>query len=376
MARIAHVTATFPPYWAGTGNVAYHDARVLTELGYDVTVFTATTEGEGVATPFAVRRLPPLLRIGNAALTPALVSRLKGYDLVHLHVPYLMGGELVAVAARANRLPLVVTYHNDLVAQGVKGMLFRGYKHLNQRFVLASADVLVVTSADYGEHSDLAWAAPRATPRAVVPNGVDVRAFTPLSAPPLWRGERGVPDGAPVVLFVGGLDRAHYFKGLDVLLEALVQVPGVRLAVVGEGEMRPEYEARARAVAPGRVEFLGKVPLERLVELYGDASVTVLPSVSAGEAFGMVLIESMACATPVIASDLPGVRTVVLEGETGYLTPPGDPRALAERLRALSCDPLRARAMGEAGRRRVVQRYDWDVVVRELDSVYQSLLAA
>src|SRR5438270_13371710 len=84
--RIAHVTATFPPYWAGTGNVAYYHARTLTERGHDVTVFTATPHrGGSQRFPFAVEYLRAPFRLGNAPFTPHLVYRLRGFDLIHLH---------------------------------------------------------------------------------------------------------------------------------------------------------------------------------------------------------------------------------------------------------------------------------------------------
>ena len=375
MARIAHVTATFPPYWAGTGNVAFHDARVLAELGHEVTVFTAARDGETLPPmPFEVERLPSLLRIGNASLTPALPRRLAGYDLVHLHVPYIFGADLASLAVRRSGQPLVVTYHNDLVAGGVKGRLFDVYTRVNLRWVLRSADLLVTTSADYADHSDVAWAAGRNTPRVVVPNGVDTSTFRPDVDRTWLRQRTGVADGAPLALFVGGLDRPHFFKGLTVLIEALAAVPAVHLAVVGEGDLRPEYEARARALAPGRVHFLGKLPLADLVRCYAGAFVTILPSTSRGEAFGMVLAESMACGTAVIASDLPGVRTVVADGETGFLVPPGDADALADKISLLASARERARAMGACGREHVARNYEWSVVVGTLAEAYDGLL--
>jgi glycosyltransferase involved in cell wall biosynthesis len=94
-----------------------------------------------------------------------------------------------------------------------------------------------------------------------------------------------------------------------------------------------------------------------------------------GEAFGLVLIESLACGTPVIASDLPGVRTVVADGRDGLLVPPTDADALAAALGLMLALPPEARqAMGAAGRAKVVERYDWRVIGARLEAIYQETL--
>lgn len=372
--RIAHVTATFPPYWAGTGNVAYHNARVLHERGHRVTVFTASTERDAeLSFPFEVVRLPALFRIGNAPFTPALLARLKRFDLVHLHVPYIFGAELTALSRLLRPVPLAMTYHNDLLADGLRGRLFAVYSQLNQRWLLRRADRLIATSSDYARNSLLASTAPDVDAIEVVANGVDTRVFQPDPSRPEWRDALGIPDRAPVVLFVGGLDPAHHFKGVQVLLDAMRLLPEAQLIAVGEGSLRSGYQAQSDAALPGRVHFVGKVPLERLISFYQGADATVLPSVTQGEAFGMVLIESMACGTPVVASDLPGVRSVV-SPEVGLLAAPGDPTGLAEALAALLGHPERAAGMGRAGRELVCSRYDWEVVVSDLESIYRQML--
>lgn len=176
--RIAHVTATFPPYWAGTGNVAYHNARLIHDRGHQVTVFTAGRQGEEkMSFPFAVERLPARFRIGNAPLTPSLVNKLREFDLIHLHYPYIFGAELTLTASKRFRVPLAVTYHNDLLAEGARGLLFKLYTAINQRIVLRGATQLLATSQDYGHHSLFAKTAPTPLTFDVLPNGVDTKVF-------------------------------------------------------------------------------------------------------------------------------------------------------------------------------------------------------
>lgn len=375
--KIAHVTATFPPYWAGTGNVAYHHALGLHERGHEVTVLTAEgLQPSVLELPFLVRRLPALFRLGNAPLTPRLLRALGGFDLVHLHYPYIFGAELVVMATRHYRTPLVITYHQDLVAGGVRGRLFQLYAAFNQPRILNAATCLVATSRDYADHSLLARSVSAKKPVAIVPNGVDTTRFSPDPRPHAWRANLGLNAEDFVVLFVGGLDRAHHFKGVDVLLQALNQASHAHAVIVGDGELRRDYALQAQRLAPSRVHFAGKVPIDQLIQFYQGANVTVLPSTTRGEAFGMVLIESLACGTPVIASSLPGVRSVVDHGASGYLVPPGDAKALTAALQRLHAEPQKAQRMGECGAQLVYQRYRWPVVIDRLEDVYHDILGA
>ena len=376
--RIAHVTATFPPYHGGTGNVAYHHARVLSQRGHDVTVFTAAPAGGEVPPegrlPFPVAYLPARWRMGNAPYTPELSAALRGFDLIHLHWPYIFGAEMALAAARRAHVPLVVTYHNDLLAPGWRGAAFAAYRHLSQSRVLGQADQVVATSLDYAGHSHLRPLARRGRVVAV-PNGVDVDRFAPAEArDPTPRERWGVAPGAPMVLFVGALDRAHWFKGVPVLLEAVTRVPGAAVVVAGEGDLRRELQALGASRLGERCHFAGRVPAAALPGLYQAADVTVLPSTTRGEAFGMVLLESMACGTPVVASDLPGVRSVVEHEGDGLLVPPGRADALATALGRLLADAdLRGR-MGARGRAKVVARYSWEAVADGLEGVYAAVL--
>jgi glycosyltransferase involved in cell wall biosynthesis len=219
---------------------------------------------------------------------------------------------------------------------------------------------VLVSSLDYAAHSSLARH--RLGTLQELPYAIDTEErYTPGDVSAERRAALGLDPGRPVVLFVGAMDRGHAFKGVPELLRAMASggiAERAQVALVGEGELRPGFEALARdLLPPGGAAFLGRVPEDDLVDLYRAAALTVLPSVTREEAFGVVLIESMACATPVVASDLAGVRAVVGDGSAGLLVPPGDVPALAEALAALLDDPGRRSAMGAAGRERAAGRY-------------------
>jgi glycosyltransferase involved in cell wall biosynthesis len=109
---------------------------------------------------------------------------------------------------------------------------------------------------------------------------------------------------------------------------------------------------------------------------YQHAVVTVLPSISQGEAFGLVLLESMSSGTPVIASDLPGVRSVVAHGQDGLLVPAKDAKSLAQALRVLMANPVARHRMGQAGRAKVEQSYSWTAIGLQWERLYREVMEA
>jgi len=371
--KIAHVTSTFPPYWAGTGNVAYHNVRALHERGHEVTLFTARLGKESAPPfPFAAERLPSTFCLGNAPFTPGLVGRLRGFDLIHLHYPYIFGAELSTLAARQTRTPLVLTYHNRLQERTlVKGGLFRAYNRTAEPFVLRRAARLCAVTRDHltSLHPHL-----QNDPRvSELPNGVDTRHFRPLDKVRA-RQLIGAPPKVPLALFVGALDSAHRFKNVGGLLKAFagIRTRDAQLWVVGDGDLKGELEAQAKRLGL-RVRFVGKRCPEDLPPFYAAADVSVLPSVAV-ESFGLVLIESLACGTPVVASNLPGVRTVVAHERDGLLVPPGDAEALREAITTLFERPTWALRLGCHGLLKVRQSYDWASVSDRLERIYEEVL--
>ena len=134
--RIAQVSATFPPYMAGTGNVCYHNAIELAKLGHDVTVFTSRYPDEDYTYPdsITVKRYKPWFRIGNAPFLPQLLS-LRGFDVIHLHYPFFFGGEMIYLLSKLTKQKYVITYHNDVILQGLARRFLTIYNSLVTRLV-------------------------------------------------------------------------------------------------------------------------------------------------------------------------------------------------------------------------------------------------
>jgi glycosyltransferase involved in cell wall biosynthesis len=376
--RIAQVSPVYPPDRGGTGAVAFEYTERLRQRGYRVDVFTPRY-GHGDAASDHVHRVPALIRVGNAAFLPTLYERLQGYDLVHLHYPFFGGAEPTVLRKALTRAPaLVTTYHMDATASGLKGRVFQLHQAVFLPWVLSRSDRVLVSSLDYARHSALAGIRGVVDRVEVHPFGVDLDRFHPGVAPEL-RAALRIPDEAPVLLFVGGLDPAHHFKGLPVLIDALAAIAGLawHAVIVGDGASRSGFEDAVGAQGlQARVHFAGNVDDALLPQYYRLADIHLFPSTGAGEAFGLVAAEAAASGVPTIASNLPGVRKVVLDGETGFLTRPGDAANLRNAIAALLQDRDRRTQLGRSARNRAETEFAWDPLIDRLEETYANALAA
>jgi glycosyltransferase involved in cell wall biosynthesis len=381
--RVAHLTATFPPYPGGAGNTAFRFAREQAIRGHQVEVFTAPAPG-AVPEPGAVtvHRIEPAFAIGNAPLIPSLRT-LEGFDVVHLHYPFIFGSELTLLGRlrRRRRLQaLLVHYKNRLVGKGLRGALFELYERTVAPALIRAADRVCVLSADHADSVSYLRRTGEREPEKLIemPNGVDTELFSPGTDETGLRERLGIRPGDLAVAFVATLDRAHHFKRLDLAIEGLARLRDerVHLVVAGGGELLEGFRAHAAAAGVGeRVHFLGAVPHSELPAVL-RASDLFLLTTEPPESFGIVLIEAMACGLPAIATDYPGVRAVV-DQDTGLLLPPGESEAVAGALRALlDAGEERRAAIGAAGREKAEREWSWPSLVERMDGAYAEALAA
>lgn len=378
--RIAQVTHTFPPYMGGTGNVCYHNSLELAKLGYDVTVFTSRIPAVNHTYPDSIKvnRFKPLLRFRNAPFTPQLLM-LGDFDIVHLHYPFIFGAEFLLLNSKLRKNVLVVTFHQDLLFGGLLGPLVWIYDTTLKKTISRMAKKIMVPSLDYARHSSIARILQERGEDVVeLPNGVETHRFSPEISGEELRGKYKI-GSRNVILFVGSLDKSHRFKGLDALFTAfskLAHNENALLLVVGDGDLRPSYETLAQKLEISRnVIFAGGVPDSELPKYYAICDFLVLPSVSKAEIFGLVLVEAMAMGKPVIASNLPGVRTVVDDGENGLLVEPKSTDDLTSKMQyLLDNEPIRER-FGERGREKAERKYSWSKIGERLEKVYLELLS-
>jgi glycosyltransferase involved in cell wall biosynthesis len=379
--RIAHLTATFPPYPGGAGNTAHRFAVGQAERGHHVEVFTAPAAGDAPESPgVEVHRKSPAFAIGNAPFLPGL-ARLSGFDVVHLHYPFIFGADLTLLARlrrKRRSQALLVHYKNRLIGDAGRGLLFEAYEHTVAPTLIRAADRVCVLSPDHANSVSYLRRAGERDPSKLIemPNGVDAERFSPGPDESGFRRRLGIPADAIVAAFVATLDRAHHFKRLDVAIDALAELGDerVHIVVAGGGELAGEFRNRADERGIGeRVHFLGAVPHPELPDVLRAADLFLLTT-EPPESFGIVLIEAMATGLPVIATDFPGVRAVVAE-KTGLLAPQGDAGGVASRLREIvELGPAGREAMGAAGRERAESEWNWPRLLDRMDAAYAEAL--
>jgi glycosyltransferase involved in cell wall biosynthesis len=381
--KIAIISPTFPPYAGGIGNVAAFNAKELIKLGHQVVVFTPFYQPvKEEISDVPVVRLKPLFKYGNAAFVPSLCWQLYGFDIIHLHYPFFGGAEVIWLCAqrlKRKKAKIILHYHMDTVGQGLLKFIFKFHNQFILPRIVRKVDKIIFTSLDYGQDSNLSKLLAKQPDKFIeVPNGVDSHNFLPTPKDQDLLKKYEIEPDQRIVLFVGGLDKAHYFKGIEYLMQAMNRLKNEKywwkLLIVGEGELKKEYYDLAGQLNMGsKTIFTGYVPNSDLPKYYNLADVVVLPSVDRSEAFGLTLVEGMACAKPVVASNLAGVRSVVTEEVNGFLAKIKDADDLATKINYLLINPEVATQFGLAGRKTVEDKYDWGIIGRQLDELYKKL---
>jgi phosphatidylinositol alpha-mannosyltransferase len=292
----------------------------------------------------------------NIVLTPTTPRRIKRifererFDVIHVHEPMTPA---IGVAALALwRGPTVATFH----ASGDLGWMRMG-RHTWGLFLAERIDRRIAVSEE-ARASARRWLPGEYD---VVPNGVIV----PPEADPANRKHH--------VIFIG---RHEPRKGMHILLRAWPEIhrrTGARLRLVGADPLAVRLVLTRERVSHEGIDVLGALSNEDLTDELLRAKVQVASSLG-GESFGMVLTRGLACAVPVVASDIPGYRAV-LEGEAGVLVPPGDAKALGGAVIDLLGDEDVRRRRGAAARALVSERYAWDGIARRLLTIYEEAAA-
>ena len=369
--KIAIVSQSYYPRFGGVTEHVHHTAQELRRRGHEVRIITSHFRGTTPESEF-------VHRIGYNVLVPfnrafvdftvglTLKQELRDYfarhdfDVVHTHCPFAPSLPVLAILA-ANG-PQVGTYHFT-GGVGVLQDLFRGLltqvaDKLDARVAVsetAAATARAVVPGDY----------------RVIPTGVDIERFTPSLAPfDEWRD----PDKVNL-LFVGRLDPR---KGLPLLIEAMPEVVArtrgrARLLVIGDSYLRARFEASVPGAVRDHVWFLGHVPREDLPRWYRTGDIFVSPA-SGNESFGIVLLEAMASGCPVVASDIPGYRSVIQPDVNGVMFEQGNAAALANTLVQLVDDPERRRLLSARGRARALE-FAWPRVTDQIESLYREIIA-
>lgn len=378
MLRIRHVLPqqAYLPHTAGqtrlggvvTGTLSM--CRVQAKDGHEVELVGGTTEGRNSA--FALGQVSAVClplwerahfgRWNLTWLAPTFwhAARSEGVDILHVHVdPNL----LLLPGAKARVLHLRTPVPMPLPP---------AYQRL-----LPRADA-VIANSDYVRNAFLSVATYPEHRVFTAHNGVDSELFGTMTGS-AFRETLEIPQDAILLLYVGAVvPEKGTLHLVDAMTEIVARSPTASLVVVGAASLwlrGSEYEEEVRRRAEGLpVRFLGVRSHGELPAIYGASDIFVFPSVWQ-EPFGLVLCEAMAAGKPVVASRVGGIPEVVVDGETGFLVPPGDVPALAQAIGRLVSDRDLLDRMGRAASERA-RLFTWENTARKLDNVYDMILSA
>jgi rhamnosyl/mannosyltransferase len=371
MMRVLHVYKSYAPTRGGIESHVRQLATGLARRGVDVSVLVVGSSNRTTVEERERVRVIRAARLGELASTPLSVELMGQVqridaDLIHLHVPY-PPGELAALALGRGR-PIVVTYHSDVIRQWWALPLYRPLAHA----LLRRARAIIATSPPYVRTSSILRS--HANRCQIIPLGVDPKRFYPdetlrRRGRQTWLGN----DDRPLILFVGKL---RAYKGLPHLVDAARSVPA-RFLLAGSGPLEPELRAQIERMGlTEKVQLIGEVDDAELPDLYRAADIVVLPSTRRSEAFGLVLLEAMASARPIVSTELgTGTSWVNQHERTGLVVPPGDVAALTLALHTLIENPLRAQRYGDAGRERAEAEFTEETMTLRVVAVYERVAA-
>lgn len=387
--KVALMTREYPPeVYGGAGtHVKYlaRELRRLTEVSVHCWGAPRTEPGVTSHQPWnaLLEPKPESTTLQAISINLAMAAAVKGADLVHSHTWYAnLGGHLSKLMWS---IPHVMTIHSLEPLRPWKAEQLGGGYALSlfcERTAIEGADAVIAVSR--GVREDVLSCYPAVNPELVyvIHNGIDPEIYRPQSSlETLTRF--GIDPSRPFVLFNGRITRQ---KGLALLLAAALKVDGrYQLVIVASSPDTPEIAAEVAALAArvsaerGNLVWIDHfISREDLIHLHSHATVFVCPSIY--EPFGLVILEAMACETPVVASRVGGIPEIVVEGETGYLVDfnPADldsfTSALAGRIEKLLRDTSLAARMGKAGRERVLQHFGWRAIASQTVQLYDALL--
>jgi glycosyltransferase involved in cell wall biosynthesis len=360
--KILFIAAHFLPSLGGVENYVFNVALGLQRI-YDaeVVVVTANVHGNKEKVEdycgIKVYRLPAMVRLSNTPINPLWyfslkrIIRVEKPDIINSHQPVMFMGDMAALVA--GKVPFVLTYHAGTMKK--EELPIDIVISFYEKFILpltAKKAVKIICVSKFVRDTLLKKYASKTT---IISPGVNISLYKP--DPRVKREEN-------LVLFIARYKKMYRMKGLYYLIEAIQMLQGVRLHIVGEIE-----ESNAK-----NIEYVGVKQGQELVEEMQTASLMVLPSLANMESFGMVLIEAMACQTPVVGTKIGGIPEVINDGIDGFTVAPQDRNALALAISKILSDKELATRMGLSGEAKVRKNFTWDTRVALTQGVFASCL--
>ena len=367
--NILMVCPYFYPDKGGVENYVYNVSKDLVKKGHSITVLCATKEGQDkteILDGINVIYQKPDFVISNTPIKHNLyftISKLlkkEKFDLVNAHTPVPYYADMAYYASKKQKVPFILTCHAGSLIKGkpIIDTISRLYQIVEKRMLKKTEKIITVTDfvkeeylGQYKEKID------------IISPGVDTQRFVP--------NDNAKKEN---LLFIGQLNEGHKWKGLKYLLDAMALLPkDIKLTVVGNGNLLDHYKKYVESNKIN-VKFKGKISDNDLIVQLQNAKILVLPSYSAAESFGMVLIEAMACGTPVIGSNIGGIPSVINNDETGLLVKPKDSKGISSAIEKLHKDKELWDKLRKNGINEVKEKYDWKMIVDKTEKVFKSVV--
>lgn len=341
--KLLLASAYFSPKTGGLERYSLEMAKSALSNGWEVSVITSTDSRKieiERRDGFQIYRLPSQFKFSNTPISIKWHSMIKKIlkkenpNIINVHMPVPGLADLVGFAA--NKVPTVITYHAGSMKKDsfLADSFIQTYEHLFLPLSLKKASK-IICSSNFVRFEFLG--SYRNKSLTITP-GVDTEMFFKRKRTPANRN----------ILFIGNFN--YKWKGLKYLKRAVGLIPKATLHVVGEGK---------KDTSPKTV-YHGQLQGKELVAQIHKARVLVLPSTSSAESFGMVLIEAMACGTPVIGTNIGGIATIISDKKDGLLVPPKDAKSLAASISFILDNPRAAKKLAENAYQKVLKHFTWD----------------
>jgi len=386
--RIAMLAAEYPPKWGGTATIAYYLSNALAEHKHEIHVITRQEKGKTpnvknvYVHPVKWLHAPLFFTLSYAKNAISKLNELGDFDVVHAYFPLMSikekGFEKIKPPLISDMLGSWKGERNYIKNERFSSMDINDFaiRYLSQlfekyeRLALMKSDIIITLTDfclkelnEYGVKRNM----------LVVPGGVDTNMFRPINCAEEIKSRYDLSKDDNLILYAGRLVAR---KGLGDLLVALSRVvkkkKNTKIILVGRGGLKNHLQKIAlRLGISNNIIFTGQIPIDELIRHYAGADVFVLPSYYEGQ--GLVLLESMACGTPVIATRVGGIPEVVTDGENGLLVEPRKPEHLADAILKMIDDKELRIKLGKKGRETAVKKYDWKIIAEKMEKIYESV---
>ncbi|MFK8302436.1 glycosyltransferase [Capnocytophaga stomatis] len=365
--KVLHIGKFYPPYFGGIEKVNYDIVEGLSEQGVmvDVLCFNHKKGQEATSNKYKIYRANTLKVIASTPLSLNFIFLLKKiqyqYDIIHIHLPNPMAN--LAVYLTRPKAKIVLHWHSDIIKQ--KNIL-KIYKPL-QNWLLKKANKIVITTPTYLEESEALLKYKDKT--VCIPIGIDSNEIIIDQA--YLRKMKDNYKGKRIVFALG---RLIYYKGFKYLIDSAKYLPNnIVILIAGEGELEEKLQRQIEINhLKEKVKLIGKISRNQLGSYYALCDVFCLPSVERSEAFGVVQIEAMAFAKPIISTNIKGsgVNWVNQNNISGITIQPKNVKALAESILSILSNEDKYEILAQGAKQRYVELFTKDKMIEKIKNLY------